>query len=103
MLNNGREQCDDTMMMTLNVNVFDQNCRHFPFVADLYGQGVLLTVAQSPSPIVNFGGLLAGISMVVHRASGNKMDNIMFVRKVTCIKYPLGMCTCNNVCLCTLI
>ena len=37
----------------------------------------------SPTVIGNFGGLLEGISMVAHQTSGNKMDNIMFVR--TCI------------------
>ena len=30
--------------------------------------------------IGNFGGLLEGISMVVHGASGNKIDNIIVVR-----------------------
>ena len=30
--------------------------------------------------IGNFGGLLECISMVAHRAIGNKIDNIMFVR-----------------------
>ena len=43
-------------------------------------QGVILTVAYSHTAIGNFGGLLDGIAMVAHRASVNKMDNIMFVR-----------------------
>ena len=29
----------------------------------------------------NLGGLLEGISMVAHQASGNKVDNIMVVRE----------------------
>ena len=43
--------------------------------------GVRLAVAHSPLAIENFGGLLEGISMVVHRASGNKIDNIMVERE----------------------
>ena len=39
-----------------------------------------LAVAHMPVAIGNFGGLLEGISMVAHRASGNKIDNIMVVR-----------------------
>ena len=44
-------------------------------------QGVCLAVTPSPVAIGNVGGLLEGISMVAHRASGNKIDNIMVVRE----------------------
>ena len=37
------------------------------------------TVSLSPTAFGNVGGLLEGISMVAHLASGNKMDNIMFM------------------------
>ena len=43
-------------------------------------QGVRLTVAHSAVAIGNVGGLLEGLSMVSHRASGNKIDNIMVVK-----------------------
>ena len=44
-------------------------------------QGVLLVVTHSPMAIGNFDGRLEGIiSMVAHRASENKMDNIMVER-----------------------
>ena len=45
------------------------------------GQHVHLAVAHSPVTIENAGGLLEGISMVSHRASENKFDNIMVVRE----------------------
>ena len=40
-----------------------------------------LAVAHSPVEIVNVGGLLECISMGAHRASGNKIDNILVVRE----------------------
>ena len=43
-------------------------------------QGVRLAVAHSPVAIGNAGGLLESLSMVAHRASGKKFDNIMVVR-----------------------
>ena len=43
-------------------------------------QGVRLVVAHSPVVIGNIDGLLECISMVVHRASGNKINNSMVVR-----------------------
>ena len=49
------------------------------FVFYLY-QGVRLVVAHLPVAIGNFGGLFEYISMVAHRASGNKIDIIMVVR-----------------------
>ena len=39
-----------------------------------------LAVTHSPAAIGNFGELLESISMVVHWASGNKIDNIMVGR-----------------------
>ena len=42
-------------------------------------QGVRLAVAHSLVVIENFGGLLEGISIIAHRVSGNKIDNIMVV------------------------
>ena len=47
----------------------------------IYLQGVRLAFAHSPTSIGNFGGLLEGISMVTHRTSGNKIDNIMVAIK----------------------
>ena len=44
-------------------------------------QGVRLAVAHSPVAIGNVGGRLEGLSMVAHRASGNKIDNIMVVKE----------------------
>ena len=44
-------------------------------------QGVRLAVVHWPVAIGNVGGLLEGLSMVAHRSSGNKMDNIMVVRE----------------------
>ena len=43
-------------------------------------QSVCLAVAPSPVAIGNVGGLLEGLSMVAHWASGNKIDTIMVVR-----------------------
>ena len=43
-------------------------------------QGVRLAVAHSPMAIRNLCGLLECISMVAHRAIGNKIYNIMVVR-----------------------
>ena len=43
-------------------------------------KGVCLAVAHSSVAIGNFGGLLESISMVAHRAIGNKIDNIMVAR-----------------------
>ena len=43
--------------------------------------------------IGNVGGLLEGLSMVAHRASGNKIDNIMVAREfiiVYVIKHHSG-------------
>ena len=50
-----------------------------------------LVVAHSPIAIGNFDGLLEGISMVAHRASGNKIDNIMVVREfiIVCSTIPV--------------
>ena len=45
-------------------------------------QGVPLAVAHSPGAIGNVGGLLESISIVAHRASGNKIVNIMVVREL---------------------
>ena len=39
-----------------------------------------LAVIHSPVAIGNVGGLLEGLSMVAHRASGNKIGNIIVVR-----------------------
>ena len=44
--------------------------------------GCALTVAHLPVAIGNVCGLLEGLSMVAHRASGNKIDNIMVVREL---------------------
>ena len=41
---------------------------------------VCLVVTHSPVAIGNLGGQLECISMVAHRAMGNKIDNIMVVR-----------------------
>ena len=43
-------------------------------------QGVCLAVAHSPMAIGNVDGLLEGLSMVAHGASGNKIKTIMVVR-----------------------
>ena len=53
-------------------------------------QGVPLVVAHSSGAIGNVGGLLESISMVAHRASGNKIDNIMGVREL------IIFCTIKN-------
>ena len=53
-------------------------------------QGVPLVVAHSPGAIGNVGGLLESISMVAHRAIGNKIDNIMVVREL------IIFCTIKN-------
>ena len=45
-------------------------------------QGVPLAVVHSPGAIGNVGGLLESISMIAHRASENKIDNIMVVREL---------------------
>ena len=58
-----------------------------------YMQGMRLTVAHSTVAIGNVGELLKGISMVAHRASGNKIGNIMIVREfiIFCvIKHNFG-------------
>ena len=49
-------------------------------IMQMIAQGVRLAVAHSPVTIGNAGGLLESLSMVAHRASGNKFDNIMVVR-----------------------
>ena len=46
-------------------------------------QGVRLAIAHSPVAIGNVGGLLEGLSMVAHWASGNKIDNIMVARFIS--------------------
>ena len=61
-----------------------------PYVSSIYNpciysiyqtQGVCLAVAHSPMAIGNFSGLLEYIySKIAHRASGNKINNIMVVR-----------------------
>ena len=53
-------------------------------------QGVPLAVAHSPGAIGNVGWLLESISMVAHRGSGNKIDNIMVVREL------IIFCTIKN-------
>ena len=46
-----------------------------------------LAVAHSPVAIGKVGGILEGLSMVAHRASGNEIGNIMVVRefKMFCV------------------
>ena len=44
-------------------------------------QCVRLAIAHLPVALGNVSGLLEGLSMVAHRASGNKIDNIMVVRE----------------------
>ena len=46
-----------------------------------YVISVRLAGSHSPVAIGNVGGLLEGISMVAHWASGNKIDSIMVVRE----------------------
>ena len=47
----------------------------------MYSPRVRLAVAHSPLVIGNVGELLEGLSMVAHRSSRNKIDNIMVVRE----------------------
>ena len=47
-----------------------------------HSHGVRLAVAHSPVAIGKVGGLLEGLSMVAHRASGDKIENIMVVREL---------------------
>ena len=69
---------DSLKISYLNIPV----SQYVPNPIRCYKQGVPLAVAHSPGAIGNVGGLLENISMVAHRASGNKIDNIMMVREL---------------------